>query len=78
MRKYYTKPQLICYVNLQDVDGWYYLLTEEVGRKKHLQAQPKQPVLTSQSTNIPAFNKAVEGQERIVVSLLNSSSYITS
>ena len=52
------------------MDGWYYLLTEEVGRKKHLKAQPKpKPVLTTRNShNIPTFNTVVEGQERIVVS----------
>ncbi len=57
-------------ITLQDVDGWYYLLTEEVGRRKHLQAQPRpKPVLTATNAhNIPQINKAVEGQERIVVS----------
>lgn len=26
----------------QDITGWYYLLTEEIGRKKHLQVSSKQ------------------------------------
>ncbi|XP_055896512.1 uncharacterized protein LOC106061993 isoform X2 [Biomphalaria glabrata] len=55
----------------KDLDGWYYLLTEEVGRKKHLQAHTKpKPVLTARNhQNIPQINKAVEGLERIVITV---------
>ncbi|KAH9500272.1 hypothetical protein Btru_073594 [Bulinus truncatus] len=55
----------------KDLDGWYYLLTEEVGRKKHLQAHTKpKTVLTARShQNIPHINKAVEGLERIVITV---------
>ncbi|GFO45578.1 regulator of G-protein signaling 3 [Plakobranchus ocellatus] len=55
----------------KDLNGWYYLLTEEVGRKKHLQAHSRpKPVLPAASyKNIPEINTAVEGQERIMITV---------
>ncbi|RUS74181.1 hypothetical protein EGW08_018049, partial [Elysia chlorotica] len=54
----------------KDLNGWYYLLTEEVGRKKHLQARPRPQVTTATSHHsIPEINTAVEGQERIMITV---------
>ncbi|CAL1540455.1 unnamed protein product, partial [Lymnaea stagnalis] len=55
----------------KDLDGWYHLLTEDVGRKKHLQAHTKaKPVLRTRSQqNIPQINKAFDGLERIVITI---------
>lgn len=37
----------------KDTDGWYYLLTEEVGRKKHLKVSSKnQPKLQVRSKSL--------------------------
>ncbi|XP_071096723.1 uncharacterized protein [Haliotis cracherodii] len=59
----------------KEVNGWYYLLTEEVGRKKHLQvssrpktsAAPLKPKNNYQ--NIPVINKDVVGLEPITVNM---------
>uniref|UniRef100_A0A2C9M8D8 PDZ domain-containing protein n=1 Tax=Biomphalaria glabrata TaxID=6526 RepID=A0A2C9M8D8_BIOGL len=69
----------------KDLDGWYYLLTEEVGRKKHLQAHTKpKPVLTARSKSTSWLSSllqrlvtviklvtviSVEGLERIVITV---------
>ncbi|XP_061165285.1 uncharacterized protein LOC133174226 [Saccostrea echinata] len=56
----------------KDTDGWYYLLTEEVGRKKHLKVSSKnQPKLQvrSQRENVPPVNKDVWGMESVTVTV---------
>ncbi|KAL3872430.1 hypothetical protein ACJMK2_040357 [Sinanodonta woodiana] len=55
----------------KDVNGWYYLLTEEFGRKKHLQITRKDKFLTAISRRaslppvIPAINKDITGVEQV-------------
>lgn len=42
------------------INGWYYLLNEEVGRSKHLQVSSKKPLLKEVShKNIPKVNQDV-------------------
>nr|XP_022327199.1 uncharacterized protein LOC111126682 isoform X2 [Crassostrea virginica] len=56
----------------KDTDGWYYLLTEEVGRKKHLKVSSKnQPKLQvrNQRENVPPINKDVWGLESLTVTV---------
>ncbi|ESO85945.1 hypothetical protein LOTGIDRAFT_167700 [Lottia gigantea] len=53
----------------KEVNGWYYLLTEEIGRKKHLQiTKTQKPALkTNTQSNIPQINKDVKGSEPTTV-----------
>ncbi|XP_069120607.1 uncharacterized protein [Argopecten irradians] len=55
----------------KDVGGWYYLLTEEIGRKKHLQVSHKQkPELKLRNPeNIPQVNKDVWGMDAVSVTV---------
>ncbi|KAK3088405.1 hypothetical protein FSP39_018747 [Pinctada imbricata] len=55
----------------REVSGWYYLLTEDIGRKKHLQVSQKQnPRLTLRhQANVPSVNKDVWGLEPITVTV---------
>ncbi|XP_048777843.2 uncharacterized protein LOC125681698 isoform X1 [Ostrea edulis] len=56
----------------KDTDGWYYLLTEEVGRKKHLKVSSKnQPKLQvrNQRENVPPINKDMWGMESVSVTV---------
>lgn len=56
----------------KDTDGWYYLLTEEVGRKKHLKLSSKnQPKLQvrNQRENVPPINKDIWGMESLTVTV---------
>ncbi|KAK6196036.1 hypothetical protein SNE40_001339 [Patella caerulea] len=53
----------------KEVNGWYYLLTEEIGRKKHLQiTKTQKPALKDYTqANIPQINKDVKGSEPTTV-----------
>ncbi|XP_025112214.1 uncharacterized protein LOC112574971 isoform X2 [Pomacea canaliculata] len=56
--------------NTKEVNGWYYLLTEEVGRKKHLIASMRpQPSLKMRGHNIPAINKDVVGLQSVMIQM---------
>ncbi|KAL3872428.1 hypothetical protein ACJMK2_040355 [Sinanodonta woodiana] len=53
------------------VNGWYYLLTETVGRKKHMQVATKEKLLSTNKRRaslhpvIPAINKDITGVEQL-------------
>ncbi|KAK3594506.1 hypothetical protein CHS0354_007144 [Potamilus streckersoni] len=53
------------------VNGWYYLLTETVGRKKHMQIATKDKLLATINRRasllpvIPAINKDISGVEQL-------------
>ncbi|XP_045191341.2 uncharacterized protein LOC123548240 [Mercenaria mercenaria] len=55
----------------KEVNGWYYLLTEDVGRKKHLQVSHRQyPQLKIRNqSHIPSVNKDVWGTESLSLTL---------
>ncbi|KAL3872434.1 hypothetical protein ACJMK2_040361 [Sinanodonta woodiana] len=55
----------------KDSSGWYYLLTENIGRRKHLQVSSRQkPQLKLRShSNIPSINKDVCGLESLQINL---------
>ncbi|KAK3593735.1 hypothetical protein CHS0354_013632 [Potamilus streckersoni] len=55
----------------KDSSGWYYLLTEDIGKRKHLQVSSRQkPQLKLRSqTNIPSINKDVWGLESLQINL---------
>ncbi|KAL3872127.1 hypothetical protein ACJMK2_040079 [Sinanodonta woodiana] len=56
---------------IKDSSGWYYLLTEDIGRRKHLQVSSRQkPQLKFRShSNIPSINKDVCGLESLQINL---------
>ncbi|XP_052222379.1 uncharacterized protein LOC127838592 isoform X1 [Dreissena polymorpha] len=55
----------------KEVNSWYYLLTEDIGRKKHLQVSAhRHPHLkTRNSANVPTVNKDVWGTESLDLTL---------
>ncbi|WAR30627.1 RGS3-like protein [Mya arenaria] len=56
----------------REVSGWYYLLTEDVGRRKHLAvaAHRLRPNLKLRSSsNVPAVNKDVWGMDTLSLTL---------
>lgn len=54
----------------KDVTGWYYMLTEEIGRKKHLQVSSKPRThLQVKHQNIPSVNQDVWGMESLTITL---------
>ncbi|KAL4231417.1 hypothetical protein ACF0H5_008995 [Mactra antiquata] len=61
----------------REINGWYHLLTDEVGRKKHLRVSTKErpavPVMQShQPRKIPAVNRDVSDLDRHDVTLYRS------
>ena len=56
----------------QAINGWYYLLTEDTGRRKHLQAAVKKAHLREQTTNnsniIPTVNQDIMWMDPYTVS----------
>ncbi|VDH97352.1 regulator of G-protein signalling 3 [Mytilus galloprovincialis] len=53
----------------KDITGWYYLLTEEIGRKKHLQVSSKQRSLQVKHQPVPPVNQDVWGMESLTITL---------
>nr|KAG5693409.1 hypothetical protein BaRGS_009882 [Batillaria attramentaria] len=55
----------------KEVNGWYYLLTEDVGKRKHLvaSAKPRSSLKMRGHNNIPVINKDVIGLEPVTVSM---------
>ncbi|XP_070175591.1 uncharacterized protein [Littorina saxatilis] len=55
----------------KDVNGWYYLLTEDVGKKKHLEvnSRPRGPTVKAKAHSIPQINKDVLGLDTVTMKL---------
>ncbi|XP_064616351.1 uncharacterized protein LOC135480446 [Liolophura sinensis] len=57
----------------KETTGWYYLLTEEIGRKKHLQVSKKkqqQQLKVRPHNNIPAINKDIWWMDPMTITVL--------
>lgn len=39
----------------KQVNGWYYLLPEEIGRRKHLQVAPRRPLVKDRGKHLLIF-----------------------
>lgn len=59
----------VSHIQKRQVAGWYYLLTGDVGRKKHLAVSEKRVGLSDRSgKNIPSVNQDVMWMEPHMVS----------
>ncbi|KAL5012141.1 hypothetical protein ScPMuIL_010692 [Solemya velum] len=54
----------------QELHGWFYLLTEELGQKKHLQVSGGRPRSLALGTpSIPIINKDIRGNQRMTITV---------